>query len=420
VNAEVLTIGTELLLGQILDTNTLYLGKKLAEVGVNLYYKTTVGDNVARVREALTIACSRVDIVIITGGLGPTVDDITRQAVAEFTGRKLLVEEAVLSALEKRFLSRGIKMTDNNRQQAYLPEGASIIKNDNGTAPGFIVEYGKNILAAMPGVPMEMYPMMENGVIPYIAGKSGGENQVIKSRSLKVVGLGESLVDDRINDLFRESSNPTIGVYAHSNEVEIRLTAKAGDIKSAEKLIDGLEIKVRERVGDNIYGRDDETLEQKAGELLRKYAVTISAAESCTAGLFSNRLTNVPGSSEYFKGGLTAYSNGIKADVLGVDAGIIEKHGAVSGECALAMAAASRKLFGTDCAVSITGIAGPDGATAEKPVGLVYIALDMKGAEPLANKFVFPGAREGVRSRAAQTALWMLYGALKNRAGKTF
>jgi nicotinamide-nucleotide amidase len=200
--------------------------------------------------------------------------------------------------------------------------------------------------------------------------------------------------------------------------VEIRLTAKAGDIKSAERLIDGLEIKVCERVGDNIYGRDEETLEQKAGVLLKDGGLTISAAESCTAGLLSHRLTNVPGSSGYFKGAITAYSNGIKENVLGVSREIIEKYGAVSAECALAIAAASRKLFGTDCGISITGIAGPDGATAEKPVGLVFIALDIKSCQPEAYKFVFHGTREGVRSRAAQTALWILYGALKNRAGK--
>ena len=413
MNAEVLTIGTELLLGQILDTNTLYLGKKLAEVGVNLYYKTTVGDNVGRVKEALGIACSRVDLVIITAGLGPTVDDITRQAVAEFTGRQLIADPGTLSALAARFSSRGIKMTENNRQQAYIPEGAVIIENNNGTAPGFIAESGNKIIAAMPGVPMEMYPMMENSILPYIMGKLGGVHEVIKSRSLKVVGLGESLVDDRINDLFRESSNPTIGVYAHLTEVEIRLTAKAGDVDSAGKLIDELEKKVFERLPDNIYGRDDETLEQKAGELLKKLGLTVSTAESCTAGLLSHRLTNAPGSSAYFLGGMVSYHNDVKIKALGVERAIIEKFGAVSPECAIAMAASARGLFKTDCGVAITGIAGPDGGTAEKPVGLVFIAVDIKGGAARAHKFILPGSREGVRSRAAQTALWLLCGALK-------
>jgi nicotinamide-nucleotide amidase len=416
MNAEVLTIGTELLLGQILDTNTLYLGKKLAEVGLNLYYKTTVGDNVGRVKEALGVACSRVDLVIITGGLGPTVDDITRQAVAEFTGRKLIADAGTLSALETRFSTRGIKMTENNRLQAYIPEGALIIENNNGTAPGFITESGKKIIAAMPGVPMEMYPMMENSILPYIIGKLGGVHEVIKSRSLKVVGLGESAVDDRIEDLFRGSSNPTIGVYAHLNEVEIRLTAKAGDVMAAGKLIDQLEKKVFERLPDNIYGRDLETLEQMAGELLKKRGLTISTAESCTAGLLSNRLTNVPGSSAYFLGGIISYHNDVKTKVLGVDESIIKKHGAVSPECALAMAASARGLFGTQCGVAITGIAGPDGGTAEKPVGLVFIAVDINGGMAArAHKFVLPGSREGVRSRAAQTALWLLLKALNGK-----
>ncbi|MGD0565805.1 MAG: competence/damage-inducible protein A [Candidatus Goldiibacteriota bacterium] len=415
MNAEVLTIGTELLLGQILDTNTLYLGKKLAEVGVNLYYKTTVGDNIGRVKEALTIACSRVDIVIITGGLGPTVDDITRQAVSEFTGKKLVADESALSALEARFYSRGIKMTENNRRQAFLPEGSLILENPNGTAPGFIIEAGGKAIAAMPGVPMEMYPMMKNSVIPYIIGKLGGTHQVIKSRSLKVAGLGESLVDDRINDLFRESSNPTIGVYAHSNEVEIRLTAKAGSIAQAEELIDGLEKKIYEKLGDNIYGRDEETLEEKCGELLKKSGLTISAAESCTAGIFSGRLTNVPGSSAYFTGSIVSYDNSIKTKILGVDGVILEKYGAVSPESAAAMAASAKKLFNTGCAVSITGIAGPDGGTAEKPAGLVYIGVDIKGAAAETHRFVFPGSREGVRSRAVQAALWLLLQGLKEK-----
>lgn len=415
MNAEVLTIGTELLLGQILDTNTLYLGKKLAEVGVNLYYKTTVGDNIARVKEALTIACSRVDIVIITGGLGPTVDDITRQAVSKFTGKKLVADERALYALESRFSSRGIKMTKNNRQQAYLPEGSLILENPNGTAPGFIVESGGRAIAAMPGVPMEMYPMMEKSIMPYIIGKLGGSHQVIKSRSLKVVGLGESLVDDKINDLFRDSSNPTIGVYAHLNEVEIRLTAKAAAIDKAEELIDGLEKKIYERLGNNIYGRDEETLEEKCGELLKKSSLTISAAESCTAGIFSGRLTNVPGSSAYFTGSIVSYDNSIKTKILGVEASILEKYGAVSQESAAAMAFSAKKLFNTDCAVSITGIAGPDGGTAEKPVGLVYIGVEIKGNRAETHRFVFPGSREGVRSRAVQAALWLLLQGLKGK-----
>jgi nicotinamide-nucleotide amidase len=405
VNAEVITVGTEILLGHILDTNALYLSKKLAEIGVNLYYKTSVGDNIERLKSALSIASGRADIIIITGGLGPTVDDITRDAVAAYTGKKLVPDAGIIKKLGELFAVRKWKMTDNNLTQANIPAGATIIENNNGTAPGFIVEHGSKMLAAMPGVPAEMYPMMENTVMPYILKKYGTGSFVIKSRTLKVAGLGESLVDDRINDLFRGSSNPTIGVYAHQTEIEVRLTAKAGSEKQADEMNEALKAKILDRLGDAVYGEDEETLEGKIGALLVAKKMSVSTAESCTAGLLSYRITNTAGSSAYFMGGINSYSNDVKRALLGVPVDILADYGSVSEECAEAMSIACRGKFDTDCSVAITGIAGPGGGTAEKPVGLVYIAVNIKG-DVKVYRNMFGGNRDAIRARSAHMALF--------------
>jgi len=408
VNAEIITTGTELLLGQIIDTNSIYIGKRLAELGIDLYYKTAVGDNVARVKQAISIALDRSDVAIMTGGLGPTVDDITRDAIAEFAGRKLIIDRNTMLKIERYFAGRNIKMPESNKVQAYIPEGALIIENKVGTAPGFIVEHNSKIIIAMPGVPDEMDPMMEKTVMPYLLGKIGGRHMVLKSKVYKVVGMPESLVNEKIEDIFRESRNPTVGVLAHQTEIDIRLTAKAENDERALALIDGLAKKIFERVGDNIYGFDDETLEAKIAALLTNKKLTISTAESCTAGLLSFRLTGISGSSKYFMSGISSYANDAKTGMLGVDKSTIEKFGAVSEECAMEMAKACREKFMTDIGVSITGIAGPDGGTKDKPVGLVYIAIDNKG-EVKGFKNIFGGNRDSIRARAAQTALFYLY-----------
>lgn len=408
MNAEIITTGTELLLGQIIDTNSIYIGKRLAELGIDLYYKTAVGDNVARVKQAISIALDRSDVAIMTGGLGPTVDDITRDAIAEFAGRKLIIDRNTMLKIERYFAGRNIKMPESNKVQAYIPEGALIIENKVGTAPGFIVEHNSKIIIAMPGVPDEMDPMMEKTVMPYLLGKIGGRHMVLKSKVYKVVGMPESLVNEKIEDIFRESRNPTVGVLAHQTEIDIRLTAKAENDERALALIDGLAKKIFERVGDNIYGFDDETLEAKIAALLTNKKLTISTAESCTAGLLSFRLTGISGSSKYFMSGISSYANDAKTGMLGVDKSTIEKFGAVSEECAMEMAKACREKFMTDIGVSITGIAGPDGGTKDKPVGLVYIAIDNKG-EVKGFKNIFGGNRDSIRARAAQTALFYLY-----------
>jgi len=414
VNAEIITIGTELLLGQIVDTNSLYLSKKLSEIGINLYYKTSVGDNIARIKETLSIAASRSDLIIITGGLGPTVDDVTRDAIAEWSGKKLVIDDEVLFKTEKFFKNRNIKMPENNKVQAYIPEGALILENKVGTAPGFILEHNSKIVVCVPGVPNEMKPMIETGVIPYLVEKYMAGKFVILSKRIKLTGLPESVIDEKIRDIFIESRNPTVAILAHQTEIEIRLTAKAENREKTIELINGVKKVIYERVGGNIYGEDDETLEEKVAVLLKDKKFTISTAESCTSGLLAYRLTNIPGSSQYFLGGINTYSNEAKINFLGVSEEVIKKYGAVSKECAEQMADICREKFSSNIAIAITGIAGPDGGTAEKPIGLVYVAINNNN-NTQAFKFNFSGSREIVRARAAQAALFELYKLLKKQ-----
>jgi len=414
VNAEIITIGTELLLGQILDTNSLYLSKKLSEIGVNLYYKTSVGDNISRIKETISIASMRSDLIIITGGLGPTVDDVTRDAIAEFTGKKLVFDNNILLKIEHFFTTRNIKMPENNKLQAYIPEGALILENKIGTAPGFILLFNSKIIVCVPGVPNEMKSMIETGVIPYLIENFGAGKFVIYSKRIKLTGLPESYIDEKIRDIFVESRNPTVAILAHQTEIEIRLTSKAENKEKAIDLINDVKKIIYERLGENIYGEDEETIEEKVSCVLKEKKLTISTAESCTSGLLAYRLTNIPGSSLYFLGGVNVYSNDSKINVLGVKEEIIKKYGAVSEECAIDMALNCRKKFNTDIAMAITGIAGPDGGTANKPVGLVYIAINIKD-DVKVFKFNFSGQRDIVRARAAQMGLFELYRIIKNK-----
>lgn len=412
MNAEIITIGTELLLGQILDTNSLYLSKKLSEIGVNLYYKTSVGDNTGRIKETLSIAASRSDLIIITGGLGPTVDDVTRDAISEWSGKKLVLNDNILKQIEQFFKNRNIKMPENNKLQAYLPQGALILENRVGTAPGFILEHNSKIIVCVPGVPAEMKPMIETGVIPYLIEKSLAGRFVILSKRIKLTGLPESVIDEKIRDIFIESRNPTVAILAHQTEIEIRLTSRAETREKAIEMIDNLKKEIYNRVGENIYGEDDEALEEKVAILLKEKKLTISTAESCTAGLISYRLTNIPGSSQYFLGGVNTYSNESKINMLGVSEEVIKKYGAVSEECAEQMTQKCREKFGSDISIAVSGIAGPDGATKEKPVGLVFVAIDFKG-EIKIFKYNFGGLRDTVRARTGQMALFELYKLLK-------
>ncbi|HDQ26273.1 MAG TPA: competence/damage-inducible protein A [bacterium] len=418
MKAEVITAGTELLLGQKLDTNSYYLSGKLAEAGVDLYFRTTVGDNTGRLKAALSVAAQRADVIIITGGLGPTVDDITRQAVAEFAGKKLVLDAESEKKIRGYFSKRNAVMPESNISQAFAPEGAIIIPNECGTAPGFILELGTVIIAAMPGVPMEMRPMMESAVIPFITEKAGGKREAIAHKVIKIAGMGESVVDEKIRDIFESSKNPTIGILAHLSEVEVRITAKAGSVEEALKMTEPLKNEIYRRLGPNIYGEDADTLESKIGGFLKEKGLTVSTAESCTAGMIGARLTETEGSSSYYTGGINAYSNEVKTGVLGVDSKIMEKYGAVSAECAAAMAEKCAVLFKTDYAVAVTGIAGPGGGSTDKPVGLVYIGI-RAGDKTETHRFLFSGARNAIRQRAAAAALFLIVKVLRGyRQGK--
>ncbi|NMB96881.1 MAG: competence/damage-inducible protein A [Clostridiaceae bacterium] len=372
MNAEILAVGTELLLGQIVNTNAQYISQRLPEVGVNVYYHNVVGDNPKRLKTTLNLALQRSDVVIMTGGLGPTKDDITKETVAEVLNRMLVLDEDCLNIMKSFFSKHHRKMTENNLKQAYLPEGCIIIKNKNGTAPGCIIEHGDKTVIMLPGPPSEMRPMFDDTVIPYLKNKCKSR---LVSRFVKIFGIGESAVEDKIIDLVENQTNPTIASYAKPGEVMLRVTASCNTPEEADELINPLIDDIKHRLGDAIYSTDNKELEEVVADLLLEKNVTISIAESCTGGLISKTLTELPGISKVFMSGVVSYSNSSKVDILGVKPETIEKYGTVSKATAIEMAENIRKISNTDIGVSVTGIAGPSGGTDEKPVGLVYVAL---------------------------------------------
>ncbi|MBM7556031.1 competence/damage-inducible protein A [Halanaerobacter jeridensis] len=407
MKAEIITIGTELLLGQIVDTNSQWIAERLAEMGIDLYYKTTVGDNVGRLKEVLEQSVERADLVITTGGLGPTQDDITREVVAEALNRDLIKNEAALEEIKSYFSETGRQMTENNITQSFLPKGSQIISNDNGTAPGFLIDSEEIILASVPGVPLEMKAMISDFIIPYLQEEHKLDKEVIQSRVIKTCGIGESSLEDKIDDILREQTNPTIAPLASQGEVKIRLTAKANSEEQAQQLIAAKEEELKKRIGDYIYGYDDDTLEGVVANLLWEQELTVATAESCTGGLIGDRLTKVPGSSRYFERGVISYSNQAKMDLLGVTAETLEEYGAVSAETAQEMACGIRDRAGVDIGLATTGIAGPGGGTEEKPVGLVYLALATDDGVEV-HKKIFKGHRRRVKYLTSQIILNLL------------
>jgi len=406
---ELFSVGTELLLGEIVDTNAAYLADKLSELGINVFYKTTVGDNIARLAAALDLSLARADAVLATGGLGPTEDDITAAAIAQVTGLPLEEDAASAEHIHNLARERGHKWLDSLLKQACIPRGAIAVPNPVGTAPGFILRTDSNTIIALPGPPAEMKPMFEGTVHPYLAGQVAGEGgAVLVSRILRFTGIGESQIEAELRDLISAQSNPTIAPLAKSAEVHLRIAARALTREEADRLIAPIEAEVRSRLGQHIYGADDQTLESVVGDLLRQAEKTLAVAESCTGGLIGHRLTNVPGSSDYLLASLVTYHDHVKTALLGVPADTIAAHGAVSAETARAMAEGARRLCAADIGLSVTGIAGPTGATPTKPVGLTYLGL----AHPrgtLAEERRFGGDRLLVKERAAQMALFLLY-----------
>ena len=401
---EIVTIGTELLLGHLIDTNSAFVASALADIGADVYAKHSVGDNPERLEAMLRGALERADGIITTGGLGPTVDDLTKEAVAAATGTHLELHEPSLRAIEERFSSMRRTMSDNNRRQAMLPTPGVVLENPHGTAPGFIAlrEDGK-FVAGMPGVPREMRAMMMEKLVPWLVERFS-LHQTITTRTIHTIGIPESELDRRIEDLFRTSENPKIAVLAHGGRCDVKIMAKADTTEAAKAMIAPIEAEIRERIGYGIYGVDAQTVESQIVDSLRRRRQTIATAESCTGGAISDALVRVPGASDVFRGGVVAYTNDVKRSMLDVPADILREHGAVSVETAIAMARGARRRLGADVAIATTGIAGPTGGTEEKPVGLVWFALVADG-EPRTYRATFPGDRNDIRTRATMAGL---------------
>jgi len=406
MTAEIISIGTELLLGHIINTNTSFLSRKLAEIGIDVYHTSVVGDNSMRLTQAIKQAVHRADVVITTGGLGPTVDDITIETIASLIGQRLILNKTVLKDLKDYFKMRKVAFPGSNVRQAMIPEGTKWIRNRVGTAPGLVADYRGKIIVCLPGPPREIEPMFINDAIPILA-KRFASNWVIKSRTIKIAGLPESLVNNKVKDLLNLKPPTTVGIYAKLGQVELRIMSKAKSGKETLKAIASIEQKIRSRFKNQIFGCDDETLESAIAKLLIANKRTIAVAESCTGGLLSSRLTDVSGSSKYFIMGLIAYSNEVKNNILCVDPKIIKKYGAVSSQVASQMAIGIKLLAGSDIGVGITGIAGPTGGTRTKPIGLVYIAFAIQNKLTV-RELRFKGSREEIKFQASQKALDMI------------
>jgi len=403
--AEIIAIGSELLAPDRTDTNSLWLTEKLNSLGIEVKLKTIVGDDDARLEEAIRDAVRRSKVVITTGGLGPTEDDITRKITARALGRRLLLDETVLAEIRQRFQTFGVAMPERNSRQAMVIEDAEILPNPNGTAPGMFISHEGTSIVLLPGPPREMRPMFENHATSRLAGRVGSLRVV--RRLLRVAGLGESAVDEKIAPIYTQYDNPQTTILFNQSEIEIHLTARGRTETDANTLLDRLSEQIEERLGNAVFSFAGEKMEEVVGLKLAVGGYTLSVAESCTGGLIAQRLTEVPGSSKYFIEGVVAYANDAKTRTLGVEPILLLEHGAVSAPVAEAMAEGIRKRAGTDFGLSVTGIAGPGGGTEEKPVGLVYIALadDVKTDH---RKLKLPGDRQLIRWRASQAALDML------------
>src|ERR1043166_3646864 len=405
LSAEIIAIGSELLSPNRSDTNSLWLTDQLNRIGIDVKLKTIVGDGDARLEEVVKDAVKRSRVVITTGGLGPTEDDITRKVVARALGKRLSLDEKVLDEIRERFQSFGMKMPELNSRQAMVIAGAEVLSNPNGSAPGLYLEHEGCAVALMPGPPREMKPMFENHVRARLE-KLAGDTR-FATRVLRVSGLGESAVDEKIAPIYTKYENPQTTILFNSSEIEIHLKAHGRTEADADALLDDLSLKIEKELGNAVFSFRGETMEEVVGRRLTMTEFTVAVAESCTGGLIAQRLTNVAGSSKYFIEGVVTYSNESKVRLLGVDKKIIKEFGAVSQQVARDMARGVRHKAKTDFGLAVTGIAGPGGGTEEKPVGLVYIAL-ADAAHTEHRKVILPGDRELIRWRASQAALDML------------
>ncbi len=402
MKAEIMAVGTELLLGDILNTNAQYLSKQLATLGIEVYYQCVVGDNKERLLKAFSEGFERSDIIITTGGLGPTDDDITKETGGEFFGLKMVENDLAIKNVCDYF--KGREMPESNKKQGLIPEGATVFYNKNGTAPGCMVEKNGKILIMLPGPPYEASPMFEEYVIPFLKTKS---DFTIVSKVLHLSGIGESAAAEKMADIMNESKNPTVAPYAKPNEMIFRVSAKGKTEEDAENIMKPTVEEIYNRLGKYIYGEDDCTLEEAVVKRLQKNGLTIATAESCTGGLIAGRIVDFAGASSVFIDGVVSYSNESKVKRLGVSKETLEKYGAVSEQTAKEMAEGVVKALGADVGVSSTGVAGPTGGTPEKPVGLVYIAVSVKGKTTV-RKLNLKGNRNRIRGRVVTEVLNLL------------
>lgn len=411
LTAEIICVGTELLMGQVLNTNEKFIASHLTEAGIALNHSSVVGDNPERLKESLELAKSRSDIIIMTGGLGPTDDDLTKETVSAAFGKKLTYHPECMEKMVEYLKEAGRNLTKNNEKQAYLPEECIVIENNNGTAPGCIIEEGLKAAIMLPGPPREMVPMFNETVLPYLKEKSG---MVLYSRVLRLFGIGESRAAALCDDLIKNQTNPTIAPYAKEGEVTFRVTASGEGEPEAKRLVDDACEKMYGILGEYIYGEGDEnSLANVVVKSLQNKKMTVATAESCTGGLIGKMITEISGASEVYGFGFVTYANEAKMQLLGVKKETLDTFGAVSEETAREMAEGARRVSGSDIAVSVTGIAGPGGGTVEKPVGLVYIGVsDKNGTE--AFRFMQHGDRERVRNKSALCAFDIIRRRIQN------
>ncbi len=403
--AELIAVGTELLLGNIANTDAQMISQGLSQLGINVYYHTVVGDNPQRVRQAVDIARGRADILITTGGLGPTCDDLTKVAVAQAFGKELVYHEPSAQRIRERFAQRGTPVTENNFQQAMVPEGCTVLDNDWGTAPGVAFQADGTHVLMLPGPPRECAMMFRHRALPYLQQLADG---VIASRTVKTFGIGESAAEALLRDLMNALHNPTLAPYAKPTGTELRITAHAPTREEALRLIAPVEEQVKAILGDKVIGVDVDSLEEVCFALLKDRGLTVGTAESCTGGLLAKLLTDLPGSSALFRGGVVSYTNGVKAGLLGVPQDLLDRYGAVSPQVAEAMARGAKAALGCDIALSTTGVAGPDADDRGNPIGLVYLGLAWGDQCQVTEFHAGPVERERVRRQAAQTALDLL------------
>jgi nicotinamide-nucleotide amidase len=399
---EILAIGTELLLGQIVNSNATRIGERLADAGLDHFQQVVVGDNEARIATAIAASCSRADALIITGGLGPTKDDLTREAIARAAGVELIFDPDEEEHLRERWTSTGRVMPESNLQQAERPFGSELIANPKGTAPGIRLRIADTWVFALPGVPAEMIPMLENSVIPFLR---GDDDAAVVSRLLRTWGESESAIGERLGDLYDASTNPTIAFLASGGEIKIRITAKAATREEASAMIAPIEATVRERLGKRIFGVDDDTVEVVVLRMLEEREWTLGTAESATGGLIAGRITSVPGASRVFRGSVVSYATEVKESLLEVSADLVAEYGVVSEPVAIAMAEGARRRLGVDVVVAVTGSAGPD--PQDRPVGTVVVSVTTPQGSQV-RTLQLPGDRERVRTFASTAALQLL------------